>query len=157
MSYTDNLSDYEDSFENDLNESDLKSFDLSSMQISLMETTNVPPNVGVPIFPNPLENFFKAEPTAEDMDIYEEMPAVKEPVDRQQQKHVDAVIRYNTLKRDRTNIYSSATKMMNLIQKVMANRPLADWETLLKQALTAQKNLDVITEEMTPDESPTKF
>ena len=148
MSYLDSLPDYEDSFENDLNESDLKSFDLSSMQISLMETTNVPPNVGVPIFPNPLENFFKAEPTAEDMDIYEEMPAVKEPVDRQQQKHVDAVIRYNTLKRDRTNIYSSATKMMNLIQKVMANRPLADWEALLKQALTAQKNLDVITEEV---------
>ena len=149
MSYLDSLPDYQDSFERELEESDSDgaTYDFSALQESLMET-NASPNVGVAIFPNPLENFFKAEPTAEDMDTYEEVPAVKDPSDRQQQKHVDAVIRYNTLKRDRTNIYSSATKMMNLIQKVMGHRPLSDWEILLKQALTAQRNLDAITVEV---------
>ena len=147
MSYLDYLPDYEDSFETELNESEQSAFDLSALQESLMSITPTP-KLGVPLFPNPLENFFKAEPTAEDTDIYEEMPVVKEPIDRQQQKTVDAVIHYNTLKRDRTNIYSSATRMMNLIQKVMANRPLADWEALLKQALLAQSNLSVITQEL---------
>ena len=112
MSYLDYLPDYEDSFETELNESEQSAFDLSALQDSLMSIPPTP-KLGVPIFPNPLEGFFKAEPTAEDTDIYEEMPAILDPNDRKQLKNVDAVIRYNTLKRDRTNIYSSATKMMN--------------------------------------------
>ena len=104
MSYLDYLPDYEDSFETELNESEQSAFDLSALQESLMSITPTP-KLGVPIFPNPLEGFFKAEPTAEDTDIYEEMPAILDPNDRKQLKTVDAVIRYNTLKRDRTNIY----------------------------------------------------
>ena len=106
------------------------------------------PEVGDPIFPNPLEKFFKAEPTVEDTDAYEEVPVMDNPADGEQVTHINTVLRYNTLKRDRTNIYSSVTRMMSLIKEVMHNQSTADWEALLKQSLDALSHLDTITQEV---------
>ena len=100
-----------------------------------------------PIYPNPLDNLFKAQPTAEETDPYEVIPDLENP-NAEQQKAITTLTRFNTLKRDRTNIYSSITRMTNTINKVMGSRDLDAWKDLETRATDAKIRLWNITSEL---------
>ncbi len=82
MSYLDDLDGFSENSEPE--DQDLRSFNFTDLQMSLMETTGTPA-VGNPIHPNPLEGYFKAQPTAEEIDHYEEVPVAETP----SQQHTD--------------------------------------------------------------------
>ena len=107
----------------------------------------VAPPPEVPIVENPLENFFKAEPTAEEQDELRQVPVIPRPTE-EERTVLDATKYVNQLKRDRTNIYSSITRMTNSINNVMAGRDLDDWKTLEVRAKEANINLWYITQEL---------
>ena len=144
MSYLDDFDGFSENSEPE--DQDIGSFNFTDLQMSLMETTGIPA-VGIPIHPNPLEGYFKAQPTAEEIDQYEAVPVAETP-SQQHTEYVDHIMRYNTLKRDRTNIYSSITKMTNLINRVMKNKTIKEWEVLLKKAEETKQILWIITRDL---------
>ena len=152
MSYLDNFEDLSSGdSEFEVEDQGTTSFNLDSLLDSLMETQQgLGPgnaNPGNPIHPNPLEKFFQAQPTAEETDSYADIPEINQP-NAEQQQLIEVSTRYNRLKRDRTNIYSSITKMTNNINKVMANRTVKDWNLLLQRANEAKQTLWNITQEL---------
>ena len=150
MSFLDKFEGFEDSDSDSESQERYQSpFNLEPLFDSLMATQQRAERVrvGNPIHPNPLERYFKAEPTDEETDTYEEVPVADKP-SQEHQDLVELTTRYNTLKRDRTNIYSSITRMTNNINKVMRNRTLEDWNALLTRAGEAKQALWDITQEL---------
>ena len=150
MSFLDKFEGFVDSDSDSDNQERYQSpFNLEPLFDSLMATRKKTEGIriGNPIHPNPLERYFKAEPTDEETDAYEEVPVTDKP-SQEHQDLVDVTTRYNTLKRDRTNIYSSITRMTNNINKVMRNRTLEDWNALLLRAGEAKQALWDITQEL---------
>ena len=96
---------------------------------------------------NPLEPLFKAQPTPAEMDPLEIIIEIANPT-AEQQEVIDVARNFNNLKRSRTNIYASITRMSNNINKVMQNKDLRGWKDLERRAIEAKHQLWTITLEL---------
>ena len=102
-----------------------------------------------PILENPLEDFFEADVTQEEMDFQVKEPfKLNQASTAEQRERVRNVHKINRLKKDRSNIYSSITKMTKTIMNVMNGKGQRDWEELQQRAITAGENLWDITDQL---------
>ena len=108
-----------------------------------------PKPLRIPIMVNPLEEFFNPDPTQEEIDVDVEEPFKlnknSTPDERTIIRHVH---RINRLKKDRTNIYSSITKMTKTIVRVMNGRDERAWIELEAKASRSTETLWDITREL---------
>ena len=102
-----------------------------------------------PILENPLETFFEPSLTREEMDEELKPPYMLTSNSSQEEKAAARELHHvNRLKKDRSNIYSSITKMSKSIINVMNGKSTHDWEELENRAITANKNLWEITKRL---------
>ena len=129
----------------------------SRLNSSTKMTNKPPPAVNLdipkplenPILENPLETLFAPNPTLEEFDTEIREPFKIQPTSTQLE--IDAVRdvhRINRLKKDRSNIYSSITKMTKSIINVMNGKSNRDWKDLERRALQASENLWKITTDL---------
>ena len=110
---------------------------------------NDPKPLEDPILENPLETFFEPSLTREEMDEELKPPYMLTSNSSQEEKAAARELHHvNRLKKDRSNIYSSITKMSKSIINVMIGKSTHDWEELENRAITANKNLWEITKRL---------
>ena len=96
---------------------------------------------------NPLEDLFKATATEADEDELEQEPQHLFPTDEQVEQ-LKSIQHRNRLRKARTNIYSSITKMTMNINNVMAGRGKDEWEDLEDRAARANDKLWKFTNDL---------
>jgi hypothetical protein len=98
-------------------------------------------------FPNPIGDIFEdEEEEIEDEDIAE-VPDVVSP-DVKKEEFNAKMIRYNEIKKKRTNLYRSITGMKKSAFTLYQSKPTAAWRDLLVRAKEAEKQLIAISEEI---------
>ena len=123
--------------------------------------TKMPPKIDMPVpleepeFENPLDTFFKGEPTQIEEDTPKVVP-INLPPTQDNANELKKIHYFNRLKKDRSYIYSSITKMTTSIKNIMKDATEADWKRLEKRAEDANKNLWTITKELSDTMIPIK-
>ena len=126
-----------------------KMTDKSSLTKIKTQISDDPKPLRLPIMDNPLETYFNPELSMDEVDDPIEEPFELTPTSTAQEKQVIRDIhRANRLKKDRSNIYSSITKMTKSIIRVMNGEDERGWRELEARAIKASETLWEITDEL---------